>query len=207
MRALSNPHVTFLGHLTGRLLLTRDGYAVDVAFGLALLLLGGGRLEAALVLHDVGVVELERGDLVGKVLGVHLLVGVEVHNNTCTVGKRKNIASLKRCPLPSVYRMSYNSGACQPSIFCGAISGTIIHNHHRILTHAFLQRSILKKVADNATYTFFFIVRRHHDVEQEGRDQDDEGGEGPPDRTGRSAVGAGRAAAAPSSQRTERTGR
>ena len=30
-RAMENPHVTMLGHLTGRLLLRRDGYAVDVA--------------------------------------------------------------------------------------------------------------------------------------------------------------------------------
>ena len=30
IRAISNPHVTMLGHLTGRLLLTREGYAVDV---------------------------------------------------------------------------------------------------------------------------------------------------------------------------------
>jgi DNA polymerase (family X) len=30
IRAISDPHVTFLGHLTGRLLLTRDGYQVNV---------------------------------------------------------------------------------------------------------------------------------------------------------------------------------
>lgn len=30
IRAVSNPHVTMLGHATGRLLLRRDGYAVDV---------------------------------------------------------------------------------------------------------------------------------------------------------------------------------
>ena len=30
VRAISNPHVTMLGHLTGRLLLSRDGYAVNV---------------------------------------------------------------------------------------------------------------------------------------------------------------------------------
>jgi DNA polymerase (family 10) len=30
IRAISNPHVTMLGHLTGRLLLQRDAYAVDV---------------------------------------------------------------------------------------------------------------------------------------------------------------------------------
>ncbi len=30
VRAISNPHITFLGHLTGRLLLTREGYQVDV---------------------------------------------------------------------------------------------------------------------------------------------------------------------------------
>jgi DNA polymerase (family X) len=30
VRALSNPHVTMLGHPTGRLLLARDGYAVDL---------------------------------------------------------------------------------------------------------------------------------------------------------------------------------
>lgn len=30
IRAISNPYVTMLGHLTGRLLLTRDGYQVDV---------------------------------------------------------------------------------------------------------------------------------------------------------------------------------
>jgi DNA polymerase (family 10) len=30
IRAISNPHVTMLGHLTGRLLLTREAYAVDV---------------------------------------------------------------------------------------------------------------------------------------------------------------------------------
>ncbi len=29
LKALDNPHVTFLGHLTGRLLLSRDGYSVD----------------------------------------------------------------------------------------------------------------------------------------------------------------------------------
>lgn len=29
LRALDDPHVTFLGHLTGRLLLSRDGYSVD----------------------------------------------------------------------------------------------------------------------------------------------------------------------------------
>jgi DNA polymerase (family 10) len=30
LRALDNPHVSILGHLTGRLLLTRDAYAIDV---------------------------------------------------------------------------------------------------------------------------------------------------------------------------------
>jgi DNA polymerase (family 10) len=30
IKAISNPHVTMLGHLTGRLLLQREGYAVDV---------------------------------------------------------------------------------------------------------------------------------------------------------------------------------
>jgi DNA polymerase (family 10) len=30
LRALEDPHLTFLGHLTGRILLERDGYAVDV---------------------------------------------------------------------------------------------------------------------------------------------------------------------------------
>ena len=30
IRALEQPHVTMLGHLTGRLLLEREGYAVDV---------------------------------------------------------------------------------------------------------------------------------------------------------------------------------
>lgn len=30
VRAVSNPHITMLGHATGRLLLRRDGYAVDV---------------------------------------------------------------------------------------------------------------------------------------------------------------------------------
>ena len=29
LRALDNPYVTFLGHLTGRKLLSRDGYSVD----------------------------------------------------------------------------------------------------------------------------------------------------------------------------------
>jgi DNA polymerase (family 10) len=29
LRAMDDPHVTFLGHLTGRLLLTREGYSVD----------------------------------------------------------------------------------------------------------------------------------------------------------------------------------
>jgi DNA polymerase (family X) len=29
LRAMDDPHVTFLGHLTGRLLLSRDGYSVD----------------------------------------------------------------------------------------------------------------------------------------------------------------------------------
>ena len=29
LRALDDPHVTFLGHLTGRLLLSRDGYTMD----------------------------------------------------------------------------------------------------------------------------------------------------------------------------------
>jgi DNA polymerase (family 10) len=31
IRAMENPHVTMLGHLTGRLLLSRDAYAVDHA--------------------------------------------------------------------------------------------------------------------------------------------------------------------------------
>ena len=30
IRAISNPHVTMLGHLTGRLLLSREPYAVDI---------------------------------------------------------------------------------------------------------------------------------------------------------------------------------
>jgi DNA polymerase (family 10) len=30
IKAISNPHVTMLGHLTGRLLLQRDGYQVDI---------------------------------------------------------------------------------------------------------------------------------------------------------------------------------
>ena len=30
IRAIENPHITMLGHLTGRLLLSRDGYQVDI---------------------------------------------------------------------------------------------------------------------------------------------------------------------------------
>ncbi|MGC3988860.1 MAG: hypothetical protein QM796_04080 [Chthoniobacteraceae bacterium] len=30
IKAISNPHVTMLGHLTGRLLLQRESYAVDI---------------------------------------------------------------------------------------------------------------------------------------------------------------------------------
>jgi DNA polymerase (family 10) len=30
IRAISNPHVTILGHLTGRMLLTRDAYDIDI---------------------------------------------------------------------------------------------------------------------------------------------------------------------------------
>jgi DNA polymerase (family 10) len=30
LRAMDDPHVTFLGHLTGRKLLTRDGYTVEL---------------------------------------------------------------------------------------------------------------------------------------------------------------------------------
>ena len=29
LKALDNPHVTFIGHLTGRLLLAREGYTMD----------------------------------------------------------------------------------------------------------------------------------------------------------------------------------
>jgi DNA polymerase (family 10) len=29
LRAMDDPHVTFIGHLTGRLLLSREGYSVD----------------------------------------------------------------------------------------------------------------------------------------------------------------------------------
>jgi DNA polymerase (family 10) len=31
VRAIENPHTTMLGHLTGRLLLRREGYKVDIA--------------------------------------------------------------------------------------------------------------------------------------------------------------------------------
>src|SRR5690606_23067323 len=30
LKALENPHLTFLGHPTGRLLLSREGYAIDM---------------------------------------------------------------------------------------------------------------------------------------------------------------------------------
>ncbi len=78
LRAISNPHVTMLGHATGRLLLRRDGYQVDLEAVLRAALEHGTLIEINAHPHrlDIDWVHAKRA----KALGVTLVINPDAHS-------------------------------------------------------------------------------------------------------------------------------
>jgi DNA polymerase (family 10) len=80
VKALQNPHVTMLGHATGRLLLRRDGYAVD----LEAVLQTAARMNTLVEINahpqrlDLDWVHCKRA----KALGVQLVINPDAHATT-----------------------------------------------------------------------------------------------------------------------------
>jgi DNA polymerase (family 10) len=77
VRAVSNPRVTMLGHPTGRLLLTRDGYAVDLDAVIAAAAQAGTMIEINANPHrlDLDAVHCRRA----RALGVMIVVNPDAH--------------------------------------------------------------------------------------------------------------------------------
>jgi DNA polymerase (family 10) len=80
VRALSNPHVTMLGHATGRLLLRRDGYKVDLEAVLQTAAKHGKMIEinAHPMRLDLDWVHCKRA----KTLGVKLVINPDAHSTS-----------------------------------------------------------------------------------------------------------------------------
>jgi DNA polymerase (family X) len=78
IRAISNPHVTMLGHATGRLLLRRDGYKVDLEAVLQAAAKHGTIIEinAHPMRLDIDWVHCKRA----KALGVQLVINPDAHS-------------------------------------------------------------------------------------------------------------------------------
>jgi DNA polymerase (family X) len=78
VRALSNPHVTMLGHATGRLLLRREGYKVDLEAVLQAAAKHGKMIEinAHPMRLDLDWVHCKRA----KALGVQLVINPDAHS-------------------------------------------------------------------------------------------------------------------------------
>jgi DNA polymerase (family 10) len=78
IRAIRNPHVTMLGHATGRLLLQRDGYAVDLDAVLQAAAEAGTMIEINADPHrlDLDWAHCKRA----KALGVKLVINPDAHS-------------------------------------------------------------------------------------------------------------------------------
>ncbi len=78
VRALSNPHVTMLGHATGRLLLRRDGYKVDLEAVLQAAAKHGKMIEinAHPMRLDLDWIHCKRA----RTLGVKLVINPDAHS-------------------------------------------------------------------------------------------------------------------------------
>jgi DNA polymerase (family 10) len=78
LRALKNPHVTMLGHATGRLLLRREGYAVDLEAVLQTAAKEGKLVEinAHPMRLDIDWIHCKRA----KALGVKLVINPDAHS-------------------------------------------------------------------------------------------------------------------------------
>jgi DNA polymerase (family 10) len=78
IRAISNPHVTMLGHATGRLLLRRDGYQVDLEAVLQVALKHGTLIEinAHPERLDLDWIHVKRA----RALGVQLVINPDAHS-------------------------------------------------------------------------------------------------------------------------------
>ncbi len=86
LRALSNPYVTILGHLTGRLLLQREGYSVDIP---AILSAAGKRGVAVEINANPQRLDLDwRWHKTAAQLGVYLPICPDAH----TVAGLKDVA-------------------------------------------------------------------------------------------------------------------
>lgn len=77
IKAISNPHVTMLGHATGRLILRRDGYKVDLDAVLRVAAKNGTMIEINASPHrlDLDWVHCKRA----KALGVQLVINPDAH--------------------------------------------------------------------------------------------------------------------------------
>ena len=78
VRAVSNPHVTMLGHATGRLLLSREGYRVDLEAVLRAAAKNGTMVEinAQPSRLDIDWIHCKRA----KALGVQLVINPDAHS-------------------------------------------------------------------------------------------------------------------------------
>jgi DNA polymerase (family X) len=77
-RALSNPHVTMLGHPTGRLLLARDAYAVDLDAVIAAAAAAGAMIEINANPHrlDLDAPHCRKA----KALGIPIVINPDAHS-------------------------------------------------------------------------------------------------------------------------------
>ena len=77
VRAVSNPRVTMLGHPTGRLLLARDGYAVDLEAAIAAAAAAGTMIEINANPHrlDLDAAHCRRA----RALGVPIVINPDAH--------------------------------------------------------------------------------------------------------------------------------
>src|SRR5258708_28527881 len=78
IRAISNPHVTMLGHATGRLLLRREGYAVDLEAVLQAAVKNGTMVEinAHPIRLDIDWIHCKRA----RAIGVTLVINPDAHS-------------------------------------------------------------------------------------------------------------------------------
>jgi len=78
IRAITNPHVTMLGHATGRLLLRREGYAVDLEAVLQAAAKNGTMVEinAHPVRLDIDWIHCKRA----RALGITLVINPDAHS-------------------------------------------------------------------------------------------------------------------------------
>jgi DNA polymerase (family 10) len=78
IRAITNPHVTMLGHATGRLLLRREGYAVDLEAVLRAAAKNGTMVEinAHPIRLDIDWIHCKRA----RALGITLVINPDAHS-------------------------------------------------------------------------------------------------------------------------------